>query len=124
MDTSGYGDRMTTPEAASKRRIKVVLFIAGLVALAVIITAIAIRANRFEYDEAAHQRVIEAYGVNVADWDGYRDTMFEVCEFDEDTFELFVLMDEDLGRLQLDIQYTCPDRMDEFTDITGIPGFD
>jgi hypothetical protein len=31
-----------------------------------------------------------------------------------------VLAGDDLNRLQLDIKYACPDRMDEFSDITGM----
>lgn len=92
--------------------------------LIAIVVSVALYANRFQYDEGAHQNVVEAYlGHPVADWDAYRDVTFEACAFDEDTFELYVIMEEDLSRLQLDIEYACPDRMDEFTDITGIQPF-
>jgi hypothetical protein len=89
-----------------------------------VVAALVLRANQFEYDEQAHQNVIAAYGVNVTDWDAYRDSIRDACGFDEDTFELYVLMEDDLNRLQLDIQYACPDRMDEFTDITGMAPLD
>lgn len=93
-------------------------------ALIAIVVSVVLYANRFEYDESAHQRVVEAYvGHPVSDWDAYRDSTLEACDFDEDTFELFVLMEEDLSLLQLDIEYACPDRMDEFTDITGLEPF-
>jgi hypothetical protein len=93
-------------------------------ALIAVMVAVGLYANRFQYDEEAHQNVVEAYiGHPVADWDAYRDVTFEACAFDEDTFELFVLMEQDLPRLQLDIQYACPNRMDEFTDITGLQPF-
>lgn len=94
-------------------------------ALIAIVVSVVLYANRFQYDEEAHQNVVEAYiGHPVADWDAYRDVTFEACDFDEDTFELYVLMEQDPSRLQLDVQYACPDRMDEFTDITGYEPFD
>lgn len=99
-----------------------ILGLAGAVVAAVLV--ISLTSNRFEYDEAAHQRVIEAYGTDVTDWDLYRDTITDVCGLEEDGFELFILQEEDLGRLQLDIQYTCPDRMGEFTDLTGYKTLD
>lgn len=115
---------MTAQEPLSqpsvKRRRWLLITVTAVVLVAIIITVI-VRANQFEYDEAAHQRVVEAYGVNVVDWPKYRDAVKDACEFDEDTFELYVLMADDLGLLQLDIQYACPDRMGEFTDITGMP---
>jgi len=93
------------------------------VVLIAAVVSLALYANRFQYDEQAHRNVIEAYGGPVADWDAYQDAVFEACEFNEKTFELYVLMEQDLARLHLDIEYTCPDRMDEFTDITGIQPF-
>jgi hypothetical protein len=78
----------------------------------------------FTYDEAAHQRVIESYGMEITDWDAYSDAIRSACQFDEDRFQEYVLAGDDLNRLQLDIQYACPDRMDEFTDITGMSPLD
>jgi len=109
---------MSNPRA----RTWVVIAAAAVVVAAIV--SMSLYANRFQYDEQAHQNVIAAYGVTVTDWDAYRDSTRKACEFDDDTFELYVLMDEDLNRLQLDIQYACPDRMDEFSDITGMPPLD
>jgi len=93
------------------------------VVLVAVVVSMAWYANRFQYDEEAHRNVIEGYGGPVADWDAYQDAVFEACAFDEETFELYVLMEQELARLHLDIEYACPDRMDEFTDITGIQPF-
>ena len=90
---------------------------AGL-AVVVVAVSLLLYANRFQYDEQAHRNVIEGYGP-VADWEAYRDAVFEACAFDEATFAAYVAMETDLARLQLDIEYACPDRMDEFTDLTG-----
>lgn len=100
--------------------------LAGSVAAIIgVVVSVALYVNRFQYDEAAHQRVVEAYlGHSVADWDAYRDSTMEACDFDEDTFELYVTMQDDLALLQLDIKYACPDRMDEFTELTGYPSLD
>lgn len=101
------------------------LAIGAAVALAAITMLIIwLAGDRFEYDETAHRNVVEAYTGGVADWDAYRDATLDACEFDEETFELYVLMSDDLSLLQLDIQYACPDRMDEFTDITGMAPLD
>lgn len=109
-------------DGTTPKRMFIVLGVA--VALIAAVAVVIWSNTRFEYDEAAHQRVVEAYGVNVADWPQYRDAVMESCEFDEDAFELYVLMQDDLGLLQLDIKYACPDRMDEFTDITGMAPLD
>jgi hypothetical protein len=106
----------------SKRSPKRALIIIGT-ALAVI-AILAAWFGRFQYDEAAHRRVIEAYAGPVADWDSYRDDALEACEYSKDAFELYVQLKRDPAQVQLDIQYACPDRMDEFTDITGMEPLD
>lgn len=119
---------MTTSDPSSPGSPRTKWFLLGLAAALLLVAVVAVvliaRGDSSEYDEDAHRRVIEAYGVTVTDWDEYRAATFDACEFDEDTFELYVLMDDDLGRLQLDIEYACPDRMDEFTDITGMQPLD
>lgn len=115
---------MSEPLPNPRRRRKWFFIAAAAVLVAVACTVIWLSNDNFEYDETAHRNVIEAYNGPVADWDTYRDSTLDACKFDEDTFELFVLMESDLARLQLDIKYACPDRMDEFTDITGMEPLD
>lgn len=127
MDSCSYREWMTTPQPPARRPRPIWLWAAAALAVgaAVAVTLILTTGGeQFEYDEAAHQRVIEAYGVTITDWDEYREATFDACEFDQDTFEVYVAMEEDLGRLQLDIAYACPDRMEEFTDITGMEPLD
>lgn len=107
---------MTNPSPV-KRWVLAGAAAAGLLA---VVVGVLLYANRFEYDETAHRNVIEGYGGPVADWDAYQDAVFESCGFDEQTFAAYVAMETDLNRLQLDIEYACPDRMDEFTDLTGM----
>lgn len=106
---------MTNP---SRTKRWILISVAGL-AIVAVAASLLLYANRFEYDEQAHRNVIEGYGGPVADWDAYREAVFEACAFDEETFEVYVLMEQEPARLQLDIEYACPDRMDEFTDIIG-----
>jgi len=102
----------------SRRKRWLLISAAGLAAIAVAVSLL-LYANRFQYDEQAHRDVIEAYGGPVADWDAYRESVSVSCDFDEATFAAYVALEQDLARLQLDIEYACPDRMGEFTDLTG-----
>lgn len=105
---------MSNPRA----RIWVVIAAAAVVIAAA--AAVFTRTGQFQYDEDAHRRVIESYGMEITDWDAYSDAIRSACQFDKDRFEEYVLAGDDLDRLQLDIKYACPDRMDEFSDITGM----
>jgi hypothetical protein len=105
-------------------RARIWVVIAAAVVVVAAIASIALYANRFQYDEDAHQNVIEAYGMDITDWDAYSNAIRSACKFDEDRFREYLLAGDDLNRLQLDIQYACPDRMDEFSDITGMPPLD
>lgn len=139
MERDGYSSQMTTtpePQPANNvKRRRIALLVAGAFVSGVGVStavALAVNSDSFEYDESAHQRVMEAYygEETIKDWDAYRDVVLEVCADDEDAFAAYVWVTMDregdygLSALQLDVEYACPHRMGEFTELTGYEPLD